>query len=178
MTGLAAVILTTGLVQAAEPSSVIDVHVSGGVLVPVEHTGTVPVGALSVGTWVKEDLAVRLRMLGAPPPVPEDGVASDAFTWGVMAELQKAWGIHPRLDPFWTVSAGFVASDRQGSEESNLTSFAVHGGLGFEARLQPDDENRGWTVSPVLGIAPQLLTEDRLIAFVGPTAEVRLGRAW
>jgi hypothetical protein len=164
--------------HAEDAQSVIDVHASGGVVVPMEQSGSVPVGAISIGTWVQEDLAVRLRLLSSTPPVPADGQVSDAWTWGMMIEMQKTWGVTPRLDPFWTVSAGFVASDRKADASPNLAALAVHGGIGFAARLKPSEGPKSWTISPVLGVAPRLLSEDQLVAFVGPTAEVRLGYAW
>ena len=163
---------------ASEPSGVVDVQLTGGVLVPVSHTGSVSVGALSIGTWIREDMAVRLRLLGSPPPVPEDGTVSDAWTWGVMSELQKNWGLHPRLDPFWTGSMGFVASDQTASARTNLAAFALHTALGFSARLHPDEGMTGWTLAPVIGVAPQLFGGDGLVSLVGPTAAVRIGRAW
>ena len=111
------------------------------------------------------------------PPIPL-GPDIDAWTWGVMTELQKSWGLHPRLDPFWTGSAGFVASDRLGTSKSNLAVLALHAGLGFSARLQQEEGLRGWTVSPVIGLAPQLFGGDGLVALLGPTASVRIGHAW
>ena len=165
-------------VHAAESQSVIDVHISGGVVVPVEQSGSVSVGAVSIGTWVQDDLAVRLRMLGSPPPVPASGIISDSWTWGMMVELQKSWGLSARLDPFWTISSGFVASDRSGVDSKNFATVAMHGGLGFSARLSPSDGLGGWTISPVLGVAPRLFAKDQLVDFVGPTAEIRLGYAW
>ena len=164
--------------MAAEPPGLVDFQVSGGVLVPVSYTGSIPVGEVAIGTWLRDDMAIRLRLLGSPPPVPEDGTVSDAWTWGVMSELQKNWGLHPRLDPFWTGSIGFVASDRSGSSQANLAALAMHTGLGFAAHLQADEGQKGWTVSPVVGVAPQLFGGDGLVAMVGPTAAVRIGRAW
>lgn len=163
---------------AREDENVIDVHVSAGLVVPVEHTGTVSVAAVSMGTWVHDDLALRLRLLGSTPPVPDNSALSDALTWGMMVELQKSWGLNSRLDPFWTLSSGFIASDQAEVTSQNVAAFALHGGLGFAARLQSTEGPEGWTVSPVLGVAPRLLADDALVAFVGPTAEVRLGYAW
>ncbi len=178
MTPLLVLMAALGAAVAAEEPGLVDVQVSGGVLVPVSYTGSVPVGAVSIGTWLRDDVAVRLRLLGSPPPVPADGTVSDAWTWGVITELQKNWGLHPRLDPFWTGSVGFVASDRVGTSKPNLTVLAIHTGLGFSARLQPAAGPTGWTMAPVIGIAPQLFGGSGLMTLVGPTAAVRLGRAW
>ena len=82
MTALLGLLAWLGCAVGAEPPGVVDVQVSGGVVVPVSYTGSVPVGSVSIGTWLRDDMAIRLRLLGAPPPVPADGSVSDAWTWG------------------------------------------------------------------------------------------------
>lgn len=164
---------------AAPAADVIDVHVSSGILVPRSGGGTVPVGAVGLGTPLGDHATVRLRLLATPldatTPKPVDGVVA----WGAMLELEHRLGLNDRLDPLWIGSAGFAAADRTPPDAANFTALALHTGVGFALGLGPpphDGSGATWTLTPILGVAPRLFAAGGLVDVVGPTLELRLGR--
>jgi len=158
--------------SASADPGVIDVHGSGGALVPVEGTGTVPVGALGVALGISEVHSLGLRLLGAPP----SDTAAGTTSWGTVVELRRTVDLVGRLRPIGVVSGGFVAATPPGPDTPNLVRPALHAGVGFE--LVGGLSQSSWTLAPVLGVAPQLFTNDRLLSVYAPTVELRIGGRW
>lgn len=168
---LAAAVFTT----ASAAQEVIDVHASAGVLVPVDGSGTLPIGGLGIGAAVSDQDLLRLRVLGAPLDRVTVRPPREGFGWGTLLELEHRFGSPARIVPVWTGSVGFVAAESPGPSAGNLTQLALHTSAGFSIACTPPGPTGALRLTPVMGVAPRLFADDRLLSAVGPTFEVRVG---